>query len=147
MKRGRVWTTTDDVRVTPVVSIAKLERVSHHGIDFILPLRIAGGSPRALVRFGTDVDRVLENAQLHRRLYQSHLREDGPGVLDTVARGCTRPFSSKALLLFVFTTLTLPGHEHKNSGFSFSSGVEYRCVAIVIGQRHVGGQIRHEDIF
>ena len=106
MKRRRIWTTTDDVRITPVVSIAELERVRHLRVNFVFPLRIAGRSPRALVRFDADIDRVLHDAQLHRRLHQTHLSEDGPGILDAETRCGLGPFGRKALLVLVFTTFT-----------------------------------------
>src|SRR4030095_4922320 len=99
MKRRRVWTATDDIRVAPVVCIAQLKRVSHHRIDFIFPLSSAGRCPRALVSFDADVDRMLERLQLHLRLRQTHLSEDGPNVLDAETRGGPGPVGSEALLL------------------------------------------------
>jgi hypothetical protein len=85
MKSSRVWTTPDDVRVTPVVSVSQFKRVRDDRVHFVFPLRVSRSGPRALMRFYADVDRVLQDAHLHRRLYESHLGEDGPRVFDTEA--------------------------------------------------------------
>src|SRR6185369_5929039 len=59
MERRRIWTTTDDIGIAPVVCISELERVRDLRIHFIFPFSIGRRSPRALVRLGADVDRVL----------------------------------------------------------------------------------------
>src|SRR5215217_674563 len=147
MKRSCVWTTPHDIGIAPVVCVTELEGVSHDGIDFIFPLSLTGGSPGTLVSFSADVDRVLKNAQLHRRLYETHLGEDRPGVLNTEAGSCTGPLGGKALLLFVFTTFALARHEHEDASLTFCRRIEQAREAMIVGQRGIGRQVRHEGVF
>src|SRR2546423_15326526 len=103
--QGRgVRSTADDVGIAPVISIAEFEDARDFRIDFIFPFRVSSGYPGALMCFDADIDRVLENLQLHRRFSRAHVCENWCDRFNSYTRNGF-PVVRKALLLAILATL------------------------------------------
>src|SRR5258706_6079707 len=93
-----------DIGIAPVIGVAEFEDARNLSVDFVFPLRPGSGDPGALVRFNTDIDRVLKDLELHCGFSCAHFREYWCDRFDTYARN-RFPVVCKALLLAILATL------------------------------------------
>src|SRR5437764_4573530 len=93
-----------DIRIAPVISIAEFEDARDFRIDFVFPLRPGGGDPGALVRFNTDIDRVLKDLEFHCGFSCAHFPEYWRDRFNSYARNGF-PVVRKALLLAILAAL------------------------------------------
>src|SRR5437764_8559391 len=93
-----------DIGIAPVIGVAEFEDTRDLSVDFVFPLRPGGGDPCALVRFNTDIDRVLKYLEFHCGFSCAHFREYWCDRFNSYARN-RFPFVRKALLLAILAAL------------------------------------------
>src|SRR5947207_8704197 len=98
MQRRRVWTTTDDVGITPIVRVTQFEDVCNLSVDLVFPFGRAGIGPRSFMAFNADIDRVLQHLQFIRGLAQAQLGKHWRGVTHRKSSRSLGPFRGEALL-------------------------------------------------